>query len=121
MTDQPTLAQVAQAVRAYRFRYVSEDELQRGLHAALTQAGIPCEREVRLDAACRVDMLCGRVAVEAKTSGSPDATARQLRKYLDTGKIDGVVLVTARVNHLHVAPLVADGRLAIVTLAEAGL
>jgi hypothetical protein len=121
VTDQPTLAQVAHAIRCCRFRYASEDDLQRGVHGALTQAGIPCTRETVVAPGCRVDHLCGRVAVEVKTAGSAGEVSRQLRRYLESGKIDGVVLVTSRVSHLRLQRVVPDKRVEVVLLAGAGL
>lgn len=119
MTD--ALRQVEHAIRAYRFAYASEDALQAGVAAALFHAGFSPRREVTIAKGCRPDVLVDRVAVEVKTSGSAGEVARQLRRYLDTGKIDGIVLVTTRVSHLRLQRAIADKRLAVIALPGADL
>jgi hypothetical protein len=119
---------IADAIRGCRFRYHDEDGLQRGIAAALEGAQWPVEREVRLDSRSRIDLLVDvqlprgsiHVGVEAKIASSPAAVLRQVRRYLDSDRIDGLVLVTTRVRHLAVATT-SDKPLEVVSLVEGGL
>lgn len=123
--------EIANTVRGFRFRYVSEDQLQEALAAALTSAGFSVEREVRLDSRNRVDLVVmrpafgervERIGVEVKIDGSAADVARQCARYLASDEIDGLVLVTSRVGHVKVDEVAGREKpLAIVTLAEAGL
>jgi hypothetical protein len=91
------IAAIVDALAGYRFAYASEDGLQQGVARALTAKGFPVEREVRLDARSRLDLLVGGVAIEVKVAGS--APLQQVRRYLDHWRVDGLVLVTAKVTH----------------------
>jgi hypothetical protein len=115
------LVKLASAIRRRRFRYANEADLQEGLAAALTADGWPVEREVRLDAKCRVDLLIGRIGIEVKVASTADEVERQVRRYLDTRKLDAIVVVTSRVRHLTL-PIDINGRpIEVVTLAGRGL
>jgi hypothetical protein len=94
------LEQVVDVIRGHRFRYVDEDELQRGLTAALSASGLPVEREVRLDARSRIDLLVGRVGVEVKVGGATGALERQVERYAASDAVDAIVVVSSRVRHL---------------------
>jgi hypothetical protein len=112
-----TAAVVAAVIRSHRFGYATEAELQQGLYDALTAAGLPVRREVTIAPGCRVDHLVGRVAVEVKVHGTAAEADRQLRRYLATGKVDGIVLVTNRVGHL----ALQSAQVEVVGLARHGL
>jgi hypothetical protein len=86
------------AIRAHRFAYVDEDELQQGLAAVLAPFGVA--REVRLDSRCRIDLLAGRVGIEVKVGGSAAALLRQVDRYAGLDTLDAIVVVTSRVRHL---------------------
>jgi hypothetical protein len=112
---------VAAAIRGYSFRYATEEALQAGLADALEATGFDVQREVRLDARSRLDLLVGRVAVEVKVAGSTRGVRAQLVRYLMSDAIDGVVLVTNRVRHLAL-PSAAFGKpIVVVDLVGAGL
>jgi hypothetical protein len=88
---------IADALASYRFAYASENDLQAAIADALTGEGYPVEREVRLDARSRLDLLVGRVAIEVKVAGRTPVS--QVRRYLASERVDGLVLVTSRVAH----------------------
>ena len=91
------VAAIVAAVRAVRFRYSNEDDLQRGIAEALRRAGIAFEREAELGDAGRIDFLAtDGVAVEAKIQGSPAEVARQVVRYAGSPLVRAVVLVTGR-------------------------
>jgi hypothetical protein len=95
-----TLDEVVDVIRGHRFAYVDEDELQRGIAAALTAHGMTVEREVRLDARSRLDLLVGRIGIEVKVGGSAGALCRQVTRYAESDRLDAIVAVTSRVRHL---------------------
>lgn len=112
--------QIAAAIRGFRFRYVREDDLQEGLAEALRSEGFELEREVRLDARNRIDLLVGRVGVEVKVAGRPDAVLRQLERYAESDLVDAIMLVTSRVRHR--VPAELNGKpVTVVQLAGWGL
>ena len=112
---------VIAAIERFRFRYSNEDELQEGLAAALESAGFDVEREVRLSARDRIDLLVGRVGIECKVAGKPDAVAAQCARYCESDRVDGVVLVTNRARHLQIAAAAGGKPVVVVPLLEAGL
>jgi hypothetical protein len=115
------VVKLASAVRSHRYRYANEDELQQGLADALTDAGWEVEREVRLDRFSRIDLLIGRIGIEVKVASTAAEVERQVRRYLETRLLDGIVVVTSRVRHLGL-PANIDGRpVEVVTLAGGGL
>lgn len=111
---------MAEAIRAVRFSYSSEADLQEGISRALAAAGIDHEREVDLGVG-RIDLLVGRVGVEVKVAGGPAEVGRQALRYLRSDRLDSLVLVTSRVKHLHLPDELAGKRVEVVTLAWAGL
>jgi hypothetical protein len=97
-----TLEQLVDIIRAHRFGYADEDELQRGVAAALSSRGLSVEREVRLDSRNRVDLLVDRVGIEVKVKvgGSSAAVRRQVTRYAESDRLDAVLVVTSRLRHL---------------------
>lgn len=117
---EPTLDDVQAAIRAHRFSYSDEDRLQEGLAAALS-GSFPVEREVRIDARSRIDLVAGRIGVEVKVAGTVAELQRQISRYLASDLLDGLVVVTTRVGHLAL-PIAIHGKpVAVVTLAGQGL
>lgn len=110
-----TALEIAGILRGYRFNYTSEDQLQQAIEAALVSEGLSVEREARIGSGCRIDLLVGNVGIEVKLHGSPANVERQVTRYLRSGMVDGVVLVTARVRHLRIPGVET------VTLAGQGL
>ncbi len=100
---------IADVIRAHRFAYVDEDELQAGITAALIGVGFTPRREVRLAAGDRIDILVGRVGIEVKVGGSAGALERQLARYAQSGRVDELVAVTSRIRHLNM-PAELDGK-----------
>jgi hypothetical protein len=125
MTAQPdtppltTVADVIAAIRAQRYAYSGEDGLQAGVAAALDAAGLPAQREVRLSATDRLDVLSSGVAIEVKLTGAVPAVLAQLQRYAAYDQITALVLVTTRARH-RALPLEVGGKtLAVVQVGGA--
>lgn len=86
-------------LREHRFCYVDESELQDGMAGAFEAAGVKADREVPLNAKDRVDFLIDRTGCEVKFTGPWRAVDRQLRRYLQSDRIDEILLVTVKSNH----------------------
>jgi hypothetical protein len=111
-----TIDQVVDVIHAHRFAYADEDELQRGLAAALTAHGMTVQREVRLDSRSRLDLLVGRIAVEVKVGGSAGGLRRQVTRYAESDRVEGVVAVTSRVRHLALPGQIAGKPVRVVSV-----
>lgn len=98
---------VAAAIRAHRFYYATEVELQAGIAAALKHDGFDVQREYRLSDRDRVDLLVianggpavEHVAVEVKVKGRGIALGNQLARYAQSSEVDALVGVTNRAHH----------------------
>lgn len=91
---------VVEALRAARFFYTDEDQLQQGIAGVLAAERVHAEREVRLEGAGRIDFLCaGGTGIEVKIAGSEAKLERQILRYLFHGRLTGLVIVTDRVRH----------------------
>lgn len=93
------LDEVLGALRAVRFRYRDEYQLQDGVEAALRAAELPAQREVRLTPRDRVDVLVGTVGIECKVAGSTGSVLRQLERYSESPLIESIVVVTDQARH----------------------
>ena len=91
--DIQSIAAALAAVRAPAMP--GEYDLHAEVSAALTRAGIVHSHEYRLAPHCRIDFLAGRIGIEIK-KGRPAASARrdQLTRYLHSGELDAIVVVT---------------------------
>lgn len=118
--SEPTTADVADALRRYRFRFADEARLQELIGQALAKEGVAFEREARLDARNRIDFLAGRVGIEVKVAGSVADVRRQVDRYARFERIDGLVLVTAKAAH-RLPPEVGGKPLETVSLLFGGL
>lgn len=117
MTEDLTqLDQVMQALDAWRFRYADENELQANLAEALDRAGLGPQREIILSAGGRIDIMCGRVAIEVKVAGQAAQVQRQLTRYARSSEVDAIVLVTTRVRH-QMPPMLAGKPVRVLCLA----
>lgn len=107
MTTDPSGDAIVSVLRAYRFRWADEADLQAGVHGALTASGYNPEREVRLSARDRIDVLVGTIGIEVKVArpGSVAPAERvttQLQRYAAHEQITELILVTTTVRHKRV-------------------
>ena len=89
---------VAEALSAVRVPAQPEEyDIHAAVAEALSAAGLAFEHEYRLGPRRRIDFRVGRVGIEVK-KGRPSSPelARQLKRYLDSDALDGVVVVTQR-------------------------
>jgi len=81
-------------LRGFRFRFARERDLQDGVAAVLTQAGIGFVRERALGPRDRPDFLTeGGVAVEIKIQGSRAECLRQVARYATHSEVTAVLVV----------------------------
>lgn len=113
-------AALAEIIRCSRYRFADEYDLQDGIAGALEAAGIEFEREVRVKGG-RLDFLIGRVALEVKITCAASRVERQVRRYLEGGDIDGVVIVAMTPKHGKLPPEIAGKPVEVVVLAGAAL
>jgi hypothetical protein len=110
---------VVKALKAYRFNYSSEKELQEGVERVLSAAMIPFEREKILGEYGTIDFLVdGHIGIEIKTKGSPSAVARQLVRYFKCGDITELILLTGRSRLGKLPATILGKKLTVVTLWE---
>lgn len=92
------LDQLVKILRAYRFRFRNEVELQDGVGRVLEQEGIPFERERPLGKD-RVDYFADGIAIEIKIDGSLSQVTRQIHRYSEHSDVRAVLLVTCKMQH----------------------
>lgn len=109
---------VAGLLAQYSFCASSEAELQVAVEEAL--ATVAFERECFLSPESRIEFFVpeAKVGVECKIDGSTTAVMRQLLRYAESPKIDGLVLLTTRNKHKSVPPAL-NGKAIRVILARA--
>ncbi len=117
----PALDQVVTTIRGHRFRYTDEDQLQEAIEAALRAGGMLPEREVRLGARDRIDLLVDGVGIEVKVDGSVTSLHRQIKRYAADERVASIVVVSNRVRHLQLPHEIAGKPVRSVSLAGAGL
>lgn len=78
-----------------------EYDIHSQIAAALSENGLEYSHEYRLAPRCRIDFRVGRVGIEVK-KGRPSSAqlTKQLRRYLDSPELDGMVVVMQRVVSL---------------------
>lgn len=113
-----TAERVAAVIRAHRFRYTTEDELQQLLATAIANAGLPVEREVRLGDHGRIDLFVGGVGVEVKVAGALTRLRRQLERYARSQLVRELVVVSNRASHHQLPQTVLGKPLILVDVAE---
>jgi len=100
-----SMDRIATALSTVRMPAQPEEyDIHAAVADALADAGLEYTHEYKLGPRCRIDFLVGRVGIEVK-KGRP-ATAdltRQLRRYLESDTLDGVIVVTQRVTALPTA------------------
>lgn len=80
---------------AHQYHFADERELQDGL--AIVLAPLDAQREVRFDAADRIDFLLpGGIGIEVKIDGSLSALTRQVHRYAQRDEITALIIVTSR-------------------------
>jgi hypothetical protein len=68
---------------------------------ALGAAGLSFAHEYRLGPRCRIDFRVGRIGIEVKKGRpAPSELTKQLRRYLESDALDGMIVVTQRVTAL---------------------
>lgn len=95
--------------------YPQEPPLRDAIAKALTYAGVAFSREAKIGHQARADFLVGRIAVEVKIAGSLSEVTRQLFRYAECD-IDGIVLVTTRVQLARVPPIILGKPTAVSVL-----
>lgn len=98
----PDIARIVNALSAVRMPAQPEEyDIHAAVARALKEAGLEYEHEYRLGPRRRIDFRVGRVGIEVK-KGRPAASAltQQLRRYLESDDLDGVVVVAQRATAL---------------------
>lgn len=94
---------VVRTIRARRFRFCTEAELQEAIARALAEDHHTLQREVTLTPEDRIDFIANEtIGVEVKIKDSLSALTRQLMRYAVNGRITALVVVTplARLTNL---------------------
>lgn len=110
------------AIKAHKFTYMTEKELQDGIAEVLGKHQIPFEREKKIGEKEIIDFLvAGYIGLEVKTKGSPSDVARQLLAYAGCEGVRELVLVTGRARLGRLPEQLLGKRIHIVTLWESFL
>jgi hypothetical protein len=91
-------------LRSLRCLAANESDLQDGLAALLVKADIQFDREVRLAPGEIIDFLVGRTGIECKVDGAMHDVLRQLGRYSESDRIDSLILLTTRRQHVASLP-----------------
>jgi len=122
VTNMMMLDDITSVIASHRYRFTSEAELQRGIARVLDEAGIAFEREHHLAPGDIVDFLIGVIGVEVKVSGGPSEITRQLMRYAASPKVEGLILVTRKMQHARAIPDELAGKpVKTVTLERSAL
>jgi hypothetical protein len=103
------VASLLGVLQGFRFHYAHETQLQEGIAAALVQSEVDFEREVKLSARDRIDFMVGRTGIEVKVGHSLASVMKQVHRYMQHQKIDGLLLVTNRCRH-SIVPKTVNGK-----------
>lgn len=114
-----TVARILEALTTRAFRFVSEDDLQRGLAEAFTADGIAFEREAPLSKRDRIDFMIGGVGIEVKTGGALAALTEQLIRYAAADRVRELVLVTSHLRLANLPRTIGGKKLTVITLPRA--
>jgi hypothetical protein len=108
---------LAGLLRSARFRYSSEDDLQRGIVQFLEAMAVPFEREVVLAPASRIDFLVGgSIGIEVKIGGSVADLGYQVLRYLQQERVASIIVVTTKASHRDLPPELEGKKIYIVHL-----
>lgn len=126
VTD-PALDRLADELRSWAFTFSQETDLHDGIQSVIEQTGWGFEREAkigngRIDFIVRVGkgFVLGHVGIEVKVDGSIPQVAAQLQRYLQSGRIDSLLLVTTKPAHAALPREIA-GRAVSVLVVAGGL
>ncbi len=114
MNLDPTVEKLLATLRARRYHFANEDELQRGIALALEADGWEATREAKLSGRDRIDFLVGNIGIEAKVDSSATEVQRQLIRYAEHVTITALVLVTSRSSHRVLPRAINDKALHVV-------
>ena len=90
---------VVDIILSHRITGVNENRLQLGLADVFAKRMISCEREVVLTAGERIDFLLDHgIGLECKVKDSPSSVAGQMIRYVQHDRIQGLILVTTKVQ-----------------------
>jgi hypothetical protein len=113
LTPYGAAAELAEVIRAGRYRYANERDLQDGIAQALAHhATHQVRAEVALTPADRIDFLVdvdGRhVGIEVKVDRryAADRVLAQLRRYAASDEVDALLLITTVPQHTSVPAMV---------------
>ena len=78
-----------------------EYDIHAAVAEALALAGLGYAHECKLGPRCRIDFAVGRVGIEVKKGRpTPSLLVKQLRRYLESDALDGIIVVTQRATAL---------------------
>lgn len=110
---------VVKLLRGTRFRYSSEDDLQRGIATLLSSYGVAFEREVVLSKASRIDFLLdGGIGIEVKMGGSVSELGYQVLRYLKQERVTSLIVVTTRSTHRDLPTELEGKKIVVVHLFD---
>jgi len=115
---------VENLLRAHRFRFGNERELQDGIAQVLSAANISFAREVVLGDAGVIDFVVREqeaIGLEVKISGSLAALTRQLHRYAQRPELASLMLVTPLARLIRLPPTFAGKPLRVVHLLSSAL
>lgn len=94
------ITEICHLLTSHRIASGTEDVMQWQIFQLLSPT-VECEREVRLSARDRIDILtaCG-IGIECKIKGSPASVMSQLLRYAESDRVKSLILVTSKRTHL---------------------
>lgn len=111
---QTSAQQIGDLLGQHRFRYDGEKDLQEGIARVLRDAGIPFQREVKLDDAGVIDFVVqGGIGIEVKVRGSLTAMTIQVHRYMRQDRIRSLLIVTTSAR-LRQVPQEMNGKPVVV-------
>ena len=93
-----TIQELKDLLRCHQFRFTDERELQDGIEAVLSEAGVSFKREAAVTGGT-IDFLVGSIGIEVKVDGSAANLIRQVWGYAKDVKIGAILVVTTRAQH----------------------
>lgn len=87
------LLEMAKILNTFRFRFITEKDLQDGIESVFVCNQIQYQREQFLSASDRPDFMVNRIAVEVKIKGSLADLLRQASRYAASSEVDAILVV----------------------------